>query len=60
MSKSTQLLTADDACEYMQCTRRYLERMVKSGRLRAFKPTPKLLRFKQADIDAFVESGSTI
>jgi len=54
------LLTVEDACAYLQCTRRYLERMVKGGRLRALKPSGKLVRFRQADLDAFLESGATI
>jgi len=54
------LLTTEDACTYVQCTRRYLERMVRDGRLRALKPTGKLVRFRQADLDAFLESGATI
>jgi excisionase family DNA binding protein len=54
------LLTTQDACVYLRCTRRYLERMVRSGRLRALKPTRKLIRFRQADLDAFLESGATI
>jgi excisionase family DNA binding protein len=58
--KRSPLLTAEDACAYVQCTRRYLERMVRSGRLRAIKPSPKLLRFRGADLDAFLETGATI
>jgi len=54
------LLTTEDACTYVQCTRRYLERMVRDGRLRALKPSGKLVRFRQTDLDAFLESGSTI
>jgi len=54
------LRTIRDACEYLQCTRRYIERMVQSGRLRALKPSRKLVRFRQADLDAFIESGATI
>ena len=54
------LRTIQDACEYLQCTRRFLERMVRSGRLRALKPSRKLVRFRQADLDAFVENGATI
>ncbi len=54
------LKTTLDACAYLQCTRRYLERMVRSGRLRALKPTGKFLRFRQTDLDAFLESGATI
>ena len=54
------LVTTQDACAYLQCTRRYLERMVRSGRLRALKPSRKLVRFRQADLDAFLESGAII
>jgi excisionase family DNA binding protein len=54
------LRTKQQAAEYIQCTPRYLERMVHSGRLRALKPTGKLIRFRQSDLDKFLESGSTI
>jgi len=54
------LLTTEDACAYVQCTRRYIERMVRSGRLRALKPTGKLVRYRQSDLDDFLESGATI
>lgn len=54
------LATTQDACAYLQCTRRYLERMVRSGRLRALKPSRKFLRFRQADLEAFLETGATI
>jgi excisionase family DNA binding protein len=56
----TPLLTAQDACEYLQCTRRFLERMVRNGRLRALKPTRKFLRFRQTDVDAFLDRGATM
>jgi len=56
----TPLLTAQDACAYLQCTRRYLERMVRSGRLRALKPSPRFVRYRQADLDHFLENGATI
>ena len=53
------LRTTRDACGYLQCTRRFLERMVRIGRLRALKPSRKLIRFRQADLDAFLESSAT-
>lgn len=34
--------------------------MVRSGRLRALKPSPKFVRYRQVDLDAFLESGATI
>ena len=54
------LRTKQQAADYIQCTPRYLERMVRSGRLRALKPTGKLIRFRQSDLDAFLESGASI
>ena len=55
----TPLLTVDDACAYGQCAAKYLERAVRAGRLRALKPTRKLLRFRQPDLDKFLEGGAT-
>ena len=54
------ILTKKQAADYLQVTPRYLERMVRCGRLRALKPSGKLVRFRQADLDAFLESGATI
>jgi excisionase family DNA binding protein len=54
------LLTVQEACAYLKCTRRYVERMVRTGRLRALKPSGKLVRLRQVDLDAFLESGATI
>jgi hypothetical protein len=34
--------------------------MVGSGRLRALKPSPRFVRYRQADLDEFLESGATI
>jgi hypothetical protein len=33
--------------------------MVRIGRLRALKPSRKLIRFRQADLDAFLENSAT-
>jgi excisionase family DNA binding protein len=54
------ILTKPQAAEYLQVTPRYLERAVSSGRLRALKPTGKLWRVRQSDLDAFLESGASI
>lgn len=56
----TPLLTTEQAAQYISCTPRYLQRMVRSGRLKALKPTSKLVRFRQSALDAFLESGATI
>jgi excisionase family DNA binding protein len=54
------ILTKQQAAEYLQTTPRYLERMIRAGRLRALKPTGKLVRIRLKDLDAFLESGATI
>jgi excisionase family DNA binding protein len=54
------LRTKQQAADYIQCTPRYIERMVRGGRLRALKPSGKLIRFRQCDLDSFMASGATI
>jgi excisionase family DNA binding protein len=54
------ILTKRQAAEYICCTPRYLETQIRLGRLKALKPTGKLLRIRRADLEAFLESGSTI
>jgi excisionase family DNA binding protein len=46
------------AAKYLSCTTRFLELAVKSGRLRAFKPTNGFIRFKADDLDTFMESSA--
>ena len=54
------ILTKKEAADYVRCTVRYLERQVRAGRLRALKPTGKLVRFFRRDLDAFLLSGASI
>jgi len=54
------ILTKREAANYVRCTPRYLERQIRAGRLRALKPTGKLVRIRRTDLDAFLESGATI
>ena len=57
---NSSLLTLDQAASYIQATRRYLERQIRLGRLRALKPSGKLVRIRRADLEKFLESGMTI
>jgi excisionase family DNA binding protein len=57
---SAAILNKQQAATYIQATPRYLERMVATGRLRAYRPTGKLWRVRRSDLDAFLESGATI
>jgi excisionase family DNA binding protein len=54
------ILTKREAATYLRCTPRYIERQVRAGRLHALKPTAKLWRIRRTDLEAFLESGSTI
>ena len=54
------ILTKRGAAAYIGCSPRYLERQIRAGRLKALKPTGKLVRIRLRDLDAFLESGSTI
>jgi excisionase family DNA binding protein len=54
------ILTKKEAAEFVRCTVRYLERQIRAGRLRALKPTGKLVRIRLKDLEAFLESGATI
>jgi excisionase family DNA binding protein len=54
------LLTLAQAAQYAICTPRYLQNQIRAGRLKALKPTGKLLRIRRSDLDAFLESGATI
>jgi excisionase family DNA binding protein len=54
------ILTKRQAAEYVCCTPRYLENQIRAGRLKALKPTGKLVRIRRADLEKFLESGATI
>jgi excisionase family DNA binding protein len=54
------ILTKKEAADFLRCTVRYIERQIRAGRLRACKPTGKLVRLYRHDLDAFLESGATI
>jgi excisionase family DNA binding protein len=54
------ILTKRQAADYVCCTPRYLETQIRLGRLKALKPTGKLVRIRLRDLDAFLESGATI
>jgi excisionase family DNA binding protein len=58
--QSSAILTKQEAAELLRCTVRYLERQIRAGRLRALKPTGKLVRIRLKDLEAFLESGASI
>jgi excisionase family DNA binding protein len=54
------LFTLKQAAQYAICTPRYLQNQIRSGRLKALKPTTKLVRIRRSDLEKFLESGATI
>lgn len=54
------ILTKRQAADYIRCTPRYLENQIRSGRLKALKPTGKLVRIRRSDLEKFLESGATM
>ena len=54
------ILTKEQVAQLLGCTVRYIERQIRAGRLRALKPTGKLVRIFRSDIDAFLLSGASI
>ncbi len=53
-------LTKKQVAEIMQVSPRFIERMVKSGRLRMLKVSSRLVRFSASDIDAFMAAGGSL
>lgn len=48
-------LTPDEAAEYLQITRRTLDRWRSDQLLTAYRFGPRAVRFKRADLDALAE-----
>jgi excisionase family DNA binding protein len=53
------ILTKPQAARYLQASTRYLERQIRSGRLKALRLSGKFIRIRLKDLDAFLESGAT-
>jgi excisionase family DNA binding protein len=53
------ILTKREAASLLKVTARYIERAITSGRLRACKPTGKMVRIYRRDLDRFLEAGAT-
>ena len=54
------ILSKSQAAEFLRLQRAVYRKQVKAGRLRACRPTGNLTRIFRKDIDAFLESGSSI
>jgi excisionase family DNA binding protein len=58
-ANSATYLTKQEAAKLLKVTTRYLERAVAAGRLKALKPSGKLWRVRQSDLDAFLEKSAS-
>ena len=54
------ILTKQQAALYVQATPRFIERAIKSGRLKACKLSNKFVRIRLTDLQAFLAPGETI
>jgi excisionase family DNA binding protein len=54
------ILTKQQAAGLLQSTVRYVERMIKAGRLRACKPSGKFVRIFRKDLDAFLDKSASM
>ena len=53
------ILTKLEAAAFLRCSPRYVERQVKLGRIKAYKPSGRLWRIRRTELEAFLESGAT-
>jgi excisionase family DNA binding protein len=58
--RKNRLLTKQQSAQQAQTSIRYLEREIARGRLKALKLSRKLVRIRQSDLDAFLESCATV
>jgi excisionase family DNA binding protein len=52
-------LTKREAADYLKVSPRYIERAINDGRLRAYKPSLRTVRFRRADLESFMDSVCT-
>ena len=57
--KIVRLLSKEELAEYVGCSTRYIENEVNDGRLRAVKFARRLVRYRPADIECWLEGRLT-
>ena len=53
------LVTISGAADYLKLSTKTVRRLIAQGRLEAFFVTPRSLRVRQRDLDAYIASVST-
>ena len=59
-SSNSAILTKLEAADYLKVSPRFIERAVRSGRLRAYKLGTKTIRFRLSDLAAFLAASSSL
>ena len=52
-------MTKDEACQFLKASPRYLEMMVKEGKLSAFRPSRKFWRVSRQNLNDFLTGATT-
>jgi excisionase family DNA binding protein len=48
------LLKVNEVCEYLQCSREYLRRLTRSGKLKPPMKIGRMVRFRPQDLEEFI------
>ena len=59
-SSSSELLTKEQVATYLQTSRRYVERLIKAGRLRAHKLSGGCVRVRRGTVDALLDGCASM
>ncbi len=54
-----EFLTLPEAAELVGCTRRFLERVIRSGDLKVFRPSARIVRVRRSEFERWVERFSS-
>jgi excisionase family DNA binding protein len=57
---SATLLTKQELSQLFKVSTRHIERLVSTGRLPALKLSSKIIRFKRADVESFMDSAGSL
>ena len=56
---SSAFITLDDAAKMIGCCRRFLEKRIADGEIKAFKPSKRIVRIRLAELERFIECYSS-
>jgi excisionase family DNA binding protein len=59
-ANATELLTKEQVADYLQTSRRYVERLIKAGRLRAHKLSGGCVRIRRSTVDALLDGCASV